>query len=299
MDDNISQKTHSIDNSIRDKMALLDKYSDNFFSEKLTIITDFTPYVKYVQINLPARTPEHRIVFVRRGTKVLNVSFRDYKLKTGSLLLIPAGSVLINKEQSEDYNVHSVAFRIPKAESLRLVDFDVMSLQLSSANQRLVDNYISLMHQLACDDKADSDGIDFLIVSLLYILQEWNHEQNESVQPERQSRAAELSTRFVRMITSGGIPQREPAYYADKLGVTKGYLSQIVMNNSGKTVMEWINEKTLLEAKLLLSDTDKNLEDIAEDLHLNSASQFIKFFQKRDGETPNAYRKRAKKIAQT
>lgn len=294
MDNNLIQKIHTIDKSTRDKLALLDKYGDNFCSEKLTIITDFTPYVKYVQMNLPVRTPEHRIVFVCRGTKVLNVSFRDYKLRTGSLLLIPAGSVLIVKEQSEDYNVHSVAFRIPKAESMRLVDFDVMSLQLSSANQRLVDNYISIMRQLAGDGKADSDGIESLIVSLLCILREWSHEQNVSVQPERQSRTAELSSHFVRMITLGGLPRREPAYYADKLGVTKGYLSQIVMKNSGKTVMEWINEKTLLEAKLMLSETDKTLEVIAENLHLNSAPQFIKFFQKYAGETPTTYRKRSK-----
>ena len=104
---NETDNIHLIDNSVRAKMALLDKYGDNFFSEKLTIITKFAPYVKYVEMNLPVRTPEHRIIFVRKGTKLINISFRDYHLKPGSLLLVPAESVMTNKEQSDDYDVHS------------------------------------------------------------------------------------------------------------------------------------------------------------------------------------------------
>lgn len=100
-----------------------------------------------------------------------------------------------------------------------------------------------------------------------------------------------MCSRFIHMVSYGGIPQRKPSYYADLLGVTKGYLSQCVKNNSEMTVMEWINEKTMLEAKILLGSTDKKLDDIAESLHLNSSSQFVKFFKKQSGETPHDYRK--------
>lgn len=294
MEDATNEHAHLIDHSIREKMTLLDKYGDNVFSDKLTIITNFAPYAKYVRLNVPARSPEHRIIFVRQGTKTLNISFRDYKLTPGTLLLTPAGSVLTTKEQSADYRVKSIAFRIPKAESLRLIDYDVTSLQLSASNQALVDNYFSLIRQLAGQTNPDSNGMEFLITSLLCIIQEWNHEQNESNTPERLPKAADISFRFVRMITTGGIPQRSPSYYAEKMNVTKGYLSQIVMKYSNNTVMGWINEKTILESKILLAETDDTLEQIAEALHLNSASQFIKFYQKQENETPNAFRKRAK-----
>ena len=55
--------------------------------------------------------------------------------------------------------------------------------------------------------------------------------------------------------------------------------------------MDWINEHTILLAKAMLASSNEMLESIAEKLRFSDASQFIKFFKKHTGETPNEYRK--------
>lgn len=286
------KKVQVIDKSLRDKMSLVDRFGFNFFSDRLSVITNFAPYRELVERDVSFLTQKHHIVMVHRGTRVLNISNADYQLKPGSLLLIPAGCFLMNKLMSDDYEVHSVAFKVQNAESDRLVSHDVISLQLSATNQQIVDNYISMIEQLVRCNRSESDGMGFLLLSLMYLIQEWNCEQNELLLPERQSRAAELCTRFIGMVRADSFPQREPSYYAGLLGVTKGYLSRCVRDNSNRTVMEWINEKTILTAKILLESTERKLDDIANLLYLHSSSQLVKFFKGQTGETPSAYRKR-------
>ena len=68
-------------------------------------------------------------------------------------------------------------------------------------------------------------------------------------------------------------------------------MADVVKEKSGKTTMEWINEHTILLAKAMLASSNEMLESIAEKLRFSDASQFIKFFKKHTGETPNEYRK--------
>ena len=55
--------------------------------------------------------------------------------------------------------------------------------------------------------------------------------------------------------------------------------------------MDWINERTTLLAQAMLASSNEMLESFAEKLRFSDASQFIKFFKKQTGETPNEYRK--------
>lgn len=292
MDNAKSGNARLIDNLMRVEMSRMDKYGDNIFSDRLTIITQSAPYRRFVEFNEPFRLQEHCISFVCKGTRTLSVSHRDYHLKEGDLLLVPAGSILVNRKLSDDIEVYSVVFRISMAAGERLVGSDVVSLHLSNANQRLVDDYIHLMDRMAHNGIADSDSMDYLLLSLLYLIKEWDREQNVAARSEWHSRSTDLYMRFVRLIGSDVIPRRDPSFYADQLNVTKGYLSQIVKKHSGRTMMDWINEKTLVEAKLLLAHTEKLLDEIAADLFLRSSSQLVKFFKWQTGETPIAYRKR-------
>ena len=252
---------------------------------------NFAPYVKHVRMNYPVKTEGHCILLVRSGSKLLNVSFNDYNLKKGSLCIIPDNSIVVNKEQSDDYNLRSLIFYLPLEENTNLLPYDGFAIQLTSKNYSLVENYFQLLHLLTTSKRNKQQNINHIIISLLYTINEWREEQNVFIFPERKGREEELSEKFVRIIATGGIPERKPEYYAKKLCVSKGYLSQAVRKRTQKTVLQWINERTMMEAKLMLNTTDKTLDEIAVSLHLNNASQFIKFFQLQEGVTPTQYRR--------
>ena len=85
---------------------------------------------------------------------------------------------------------------------------------------------------------------------------------------------------FTRLLMVQEFPARKPEYYANELNITKGHLADVVKEKSGKTTMEWINERTTLLAQAMLASSNEMLESIAERLRFSDASQFIKFFKK-------------------
>jgi len=292
MQKNDSQSIHVIDNSVREQMHFFDRYEDNYFSDTISLITNFEPYAKKVRIGLPTRTLEHRIILVRQGTTTINVSYNGYTLKEGHLLIIPANSVLIKKTQSDEYNVFCVAFRIPEVEHLGLIDYKERHVVLSDSERHVVENYFRLMDQITKSRSINQQGLTHLIISLLYGIHTLYQELDRPVGSVRPDRPLEIVNDFARLLMVQEFPVRKPEYYANELNITKGHLADVVKKKSGKTTMEWIDERTTLLAQAMLASSNEMLESIAIKLHFSDASQFIKFFKKQVGDTPNNYRKR-------
>lgn len=294
MQKNDSQGIRVIDNSIRKQMQYLDRYGDNYFSEAISLIMNLEPYVNRVVLGLPSRTHEHLIILVRRGTSTINVSYNDYTLKEGHLFIVPANSVLIKKAQSDDYNVFCVAFRIPEVEHLDLIDYKESHIVLSDNDRRLAESYFRLLEQLIKSKSSNQQSVNHLVISLLYGVYTLYQEISRPVAPVRPDRSQEIMNGFTRLLSEQDYPVRKPEYYANKLNITKGHLADIVKEKSGKTTMDWINERTILLAQAMLASSDEMIEAIGKKLFIVDASQFVKFFKKHTGETPNEYRKRMK-----
>ncbi|MBR4681089.1 MAG: AraC family transcriptional regulator, partial [Fibrobacter sp.] len=81
-------------------------------------------------------------------------------------------------------------------------------------------------------------------------------------------------------------------HYADELFVTPKYLSTVVEEMSGKSAKQWINEYIALDAKVLLQSTQKDIQEISNDLNFIDVSFFGKFFKRMTGMTPKAFREK-------
>lgn len=294
MQKNDRQSVHVIDNSIRDQMRVFDRYGDNFFSDTISLIMNFEPYVHRVVLGRPTRPPEHRIILVRQGNTTINVSYNEYNLKEGHLLIIPANSVLVKNAQSDGYNVFCVAFRIPEVEHLGLIDYKERHIVLSDNERKVVENYFRLMDQIIRTKSINrkEKGVNHLIISLLYGIYSIYQDIDRPVSPIHPDRPQEIMNDFARLLMVQEYPIRKPEYYATELNITKGHLADVVKEKSDKTIMGWINERTTLLAQAMLASSDEMLNGIADKLHFSDASQFIKFFKNQVGETPNDFRKR-------
>lgn len=78
---------------------------------------------------------------------------------------------------------------------------------------------------------------------------------------------------------------------AETVGRSKSYLTHLVRRETGRTVLEWIVERRLREAKRLLGETDWTVETVAETVGFNNATYFIKQFRKFNGMTPHTWRR--------
>ncbi|MDE6551485.1 MAG: helix-turn-helix domain-containing protein, partial [Muribaculaceae bacterium] len=59
---------------------------------------------------------------------------------------------------------------------------------------------------------------------------------------------------------------------------------------SGRSPKEWINIRVMLEAKVLLRDPSRSIQEISEILGFPNQSFFGTFFKKMKGLSPSAYR---------
>lgn len=73
-------------------------------------------------------------------------------------------------------------------------------------------------------------------------------------------------------------------------GVSESYLRIRFKHDVGKSIVEYINEQKIEEAKMLLKYTDYSLMEISEYLSFSSQSYFTTVFKKNCGQTPAEYK---------
>lgn len=73
-------------------------------------------------------------------------------------------------------------------------------------------------------------------------------------------------------------------------GVSESYLRINFKRDVGKSIVEYINEQKIAEAKMLLKNTSYTISEIAEYLSFSSQSYFTNIFKKYTGLTPTDYK---------
>jgi len=81
-------------------------------------------------------------------------------------------------------------------------------------------------------------------------------------------------------------------FYAREMEITPVYLNRIIREKYNKSVSDFVNEKTILEAKRILQFSSDSVKEIAFQLGFEDPSYFSRFFRHHLGFTPLSYRKK-------
>jgi AraC family transcriptional activator of pobA len=103
-------------------------------------------------------------------------------------------------------------------------------------------------------------------------------------------RLPSLYHRFQASIEQQYKTLRDVQAYAQLLHLSANHLNTIIKEQSGKTVLQHLHARQLLEAKRLLYHTDLSVKEIAFELGFQDAAYFTRFFKRLTGTTPLAYR---------
>jgi AraC-like DNA-binding protein len=112
------------------------------------------------------------------------------------------------------------------------------------------------------------------------------------IEPQGSNRKKALFNAFLQKVEEEHRENHSVKHYADELFVTPKYLSTVVEEMSGKSAKQWINEYIALDAKVLLQSTQKDIQEISNDLNFIDVSFFGKFFKRMTGMTPKAFREK-------
>ncbi len=104
-------------------------------------------------------------------------------------------------------------------------------------------------------------------------------------------RTEDLFMDFMNLLPQHYVREHGIEFYADTLRVSPAYLSRVVRQVSGRTVMEYINRLLLMESIWLLESTSLSINEIADRVGYADSTTFGRFFFRMKGVTPREYRK--------
>lgn len=79
---------------------------------------------------------------------------------------------------------------------------------------------------------------------------------------------------------------------ASEVGMTPGHLTTVVRRRTGRTVVEWIIERRMAEARGLLAETDLPVAEIASRVGVSDPGYFSRLFSREHGMSPRDWRGR-------
>ena len=124
----------------------------------------------------------------------------------------------------------------------------------------------------------------------IFLLDMQNAQQKSGIQRKISQRVEEIFIGFIRLLPQHFAEHHDIAFYANKLHITPVYLSRVVRQVAGRTVIDYINQMLLMEASFLLRTSTMSISQIADYLHFADTPSFSKFFSRLKGQSPREYR---------
>lgn len=249
-------------------------------------------------LRFPYKVSKVTQVLVKEGEISCIVDFYAYTLKAPSMALFLSGQVIESIEVSPDCEVVGMSFPSSFVDTLNLpVSFQEKLLfkfnHYYSLSKEELDAFISCYNQVSGIMKREDHPYREEIVRHLFSAYYYGlgyHVHNSQSEKSVMTGQQEICDRFINLVSEHFKESREIAFYADKLCITKKYLSALLKQETGMTALEWIEKYVVLYAKSCLSSTSMTIQEISDDLDFSSQSVFGKYFKRVEGMSPKAYR---------
>lgn len=239
-----------------------------------------------------------------KGSLDVVINRKEFSIGVNDSLVVQNGSIVENLSSSDDLKTIAMAFADNGENGL----FNRTSL---AANSYLMhcsvplmihhtESEISVYLSLYADVMKLYTAIDFeyrdeimkgffciASASFLSILQ-------RIPQPDgmigKGGRETDLYLQFMDDLQMYGKKERTVSFYADKCCVSPKHLSKMIRLASGKSPVQLIKERVIIEAKVLLSSSDMTIRQIADELNFPTDSFFCRYFKEEVKLSPMQYR---------
>ena len=243
----------------------------------------------------PSRTSNHALILVTGGQVEATIGHQAYMLLAQDLVIVPALQIFTIDAIRED----TVGFLCFFNQELLLgtasdTDFGFLKLtgnplvSLSARQTKFINN---IFERLTIDyTENGSTKTDLILPYLVALLNEINRVYVGSTVSTTDA-GDRLVQRFMDLLTTQVRGNRLVSYYADQLNITPNHLNKVIKARTEKSPSVWVDERIVLEAKVLLFQSNLTVAQIADELGYDDQSNFGKLFRKYTQTSPAAFRK--------
>ena len=260
-----------------------------------------------VRHNMKFPMPPHRktvidFIFITHGSMSRQKGLTRYEVPANALFFLPAHQISFDEWMSEDirgFYCHFDTNLLTKRWQKQDLEHEFPFLQFLGDPLVVIDNEIfaqivPLVNRLYGEYKKNrADSIDLFRIYLLALFTELKRaiQFGENRTADRADTAALRFTQLYKNALSEFIYEKQQvADYADLLHISPNHLNKCVKIATGQSARDLLDEMILLEAKVLLAQTDLSISEIAWQIGKQDPSNFGRFFRTKMGITPKEYR---------
>lgn len=268
----------------------------NILGEKTLGITLFRHSVKgRNEFEQPHKHDFYLVFFVEKGSGVHNVDFTQHTVNDYQVYFIRPGQV-----HNWSLNVDTSGFQLmlsseiinifPNLGQFPFFEQSVPScLSLTKEEFGEFKKHLEEIESILPQNDALTKEIVLLRLHLLLKLLQKEflnqfQEHDSSTKPEKVIKS------FSVLIDAHFKEESSVNFYADKLNITPNYLNILSQKYLKMPAGDVIKERTILEAKRLLTSTDLSIKEIGYQLGFNDNTYFSKVFKKYTGKTPGDFK---------
>ena len=251
----------------------------------------------------PARMNFIIMALCKKGKATYSLDTRKQEVKVGDLMFISEGHVVSAYEATPDFEClyimlstefyHSFVMNVKNVSSLLLFSMNNPVVPLTTHEIQVYTNYYMVIRQKMADQAHHfrTNLVKALLLAMFYDMSNviWRVGQSEDIKTRK--RADSLFTEFIALLEENVRTERRVSWYAEQIGITPKYLSEMVKQVSKRTPNEWIDNYVMLEIRVLLKNTTKSIKEIADAVNFPNQSFLGKFFKEHMGMSPSEFRK--------
>ena len=266
----------------------------NFIGEHFMLILDSSVIPGLMKLGQPYRGSDRRIVRVLCGSAVYRINLVDFSLRAHDMVILPTDSIVEIENVSADYAVEVLVISslpgVSHDDAMQILPHDVIHLPLEEDDWQRTSEYFQLIARELHRETPVFQAVSHLLLALQTDMNSLWQRMEKSGTARRQSRGEEVFAQFLAMLRKYGMTHRNIAFYAERLALPPNHLSAVVRQQSGMSVMDWLNRTTIMEAKILLKHSTLMMYEIADRLCFPEPTAFNRYFKKQTGITPLEYR---------
>ncbi|MDO5447544.1 MAG: helix-turn-helix domain-containing protein [Prevotellaceae bacterium] len=286
--------------NLKNAIIRISKTSLNFMGNDLMMFSDFS------EVPIPKRAFKMDCTFVvicKSGSAKFALNTIEREIKQNDIILVNTNETVESVKITDDFNAMTIFISHSLMEDIIMNYEDISSLLLFSREHPIIhladedaiafQEYFQMLQSRIdnSDNHFRKEIVRSLMLSWIYYLSNIIYNLKQTIIDNNKRRADIIFANFLKLVEENFRTERRVTWYSDKLCISPKYLSTVIKDASHRTPNDWIDYYVILEARVMLKNTNKSIKEVADYLNFPNQSFFGKFFKERVGCSPLAFRR--------
>lgn len=252
---------------------------------------------KQVEVPFSHRHFFYAVYWIHQGSGIHVIDFEEYEIKPNRIFFVKPEQIhFLHNDTMMEYSA---------------LQFTEEFMSCSDTGYQTEEREIAVCHDLTLEEQErmeilfkqiSAEAVSGLEYSTALIQSEINtlllYLERIGLDKRRYTALPDLLLKYRMLVEKQYTATRLVQKYAGQLGVSANYLNVLVRKYLGKSALNLINERVILEIKRRLLRTEKGVSEIAYELGFDELSYFSRFFKRHTGMTPIAFREKMNEMYQ-